>query len=141
MCAQQDHALAALERLLQVFEALEARDLRVSAVAGPAAEAHLDQGHAECFEVSRRQGIPFPRRQVGKTELDIAADDGAAAAGEPLGDPAEDTADRECATVRQQAHEPQSRHAQPGRPVAGCPEMAKWLAVVAHADDELKRKW
>ncbi len=132
MGAQQYDALAASEGFVQMLQAVEARDLRMRPVAGPAAEAHLDQRHAERLEMPRRQCIPFRRRQIGKTELDIASDDGAPAARKPLGNPAESPADRERGPVRQQAHQAQGGHAKPGRPVARCPETMKWLAIVAH---------
>ena len=103
--AQQDDALAPVEGLLQMFEAFEARDSRMCPIAGPAAEPHLDHRHAERLEVARCQRVTFCCRQFGKSQLDIATHDGAAAAGKPLRDPAEHAADRERGTMRQQAEQ------------------------------------
>ena len=140
MSAQQYDALAAVERLLQVFEPVEPGDLRVRPVAGPAAEAHLDQRHAERLEVPRCQRVSLLCRQLRKTQLDVAADHGSAAAGNPLREPAEAAADRKPDTMWQQAYGTQDAHPEPGRPVTGRPEMMQWPSVVAHGWHELKRK-
>ncbi len=134
MRAQQDDALAAVQRLLQMLEAhqfgnaLQAFDRR------PATEPHFDHAHAERPEMFARERVTFRGAEIGEAQFDIAAHDRAAGTGETVGNASERPANREGRAIRQQAHEPQQAHAEPHGPGPGRPVTGQGFSL-AHAPE------
>ncbi len=75
MRGEQKRALARGERAVEMLAAhdLDARQQPFDR--REPADAHLDERHADRFEVSRQQRAPFLRGELWKTQLEITAGD------------------------------------------------------------------
>jgi transposase InsO family protein len=118
---QQDNALAPLERLVQVFQAVDSREPEVRGIVSPACDPHFDQRHAQRLEMSARKLVMLGGCEFREAQLEVAASDCPAFAGQSFRQAAKHSADGERYPVWEQTNRAQHSHSQPGRPVTRGP--------------------
>ena len=118
MAGQQDDALAAIQRLLQMLEALDLRQAAQFVIGRPPGHGGFKQACAEGGEMRFQQRCPLRRGQFRETQFQVDLGDAPPPPGD-LADPAADLPTQHQLPGKwQRRHELHQSQPQPDRPVA-----------------------